>query len=160
MRNPDCTREQELLDRLALGQQPHGELASHVAACAQCGELLAVASAIVDDASAAMRHAPIPSSGGVWWRIERRAREEATRTATRTVSFVQIATVVAAAAIAIVLLGGLPTIATWIGTLDLSLPSLASQSGDSTFWSLPLLLGLATLLTLAPVAIYFAVTEE
>jgi hypothetical protein len=156
-----CPREPELLDLLALGRRPHGELASHVDACTPCAELLAVAGAIFEDASSAMRRAPIPSSGGVWWRIERRAREEAALTATRTVSLVQIATVVATVAIAIVLVGGLPTIANWIGSLDLSLPSIASLTrADNAFWSLPLLLGLATLLTIAPVAIYFAVTEE
>ncbi|MEO8380238.1 MAG: hypothetical protein ABI779_11295 [Acidobacteriota bacterium] len=151
-----CSREQELLDRLGLGQQPQDELALHVASCPSCGELLLVAGAIFEDATTAMRHAPIPSSGGVWWRIERRAREEANRTATRTVSAVQIGTVFVAAAIAVILLGGLPTLAGWIATLDLSLPT----NEASKFWSLPLLLGLATLLTLAPVAIYFAVTEE
>lgn len=156
MADLSCPRETELLDALAHGQQPDEDLAAHLTSCAACTELHAVAGAIFDDASMAMREAPIPSSGGVWWRIERRVREEAALTATRTVSVVQIATVVAAAALAILLLGGLPAIAMWIGNLDLPLPA---KSG-STFWTLPLIFGIATFLLLAPVAIYFAVTEE
>ena len=156
MADLQCTREQELLEVLSLGQQPHGELSAHVDACASCAEVLTVAGAIFEDASAAMHHAPIPSSGGVWWRMERRAREEAARSATRTISVVQVATVLAAAAIAIVLLGGLPTLAGWIGSLEITLPT----KSESTFWNLPLLLSIATFLLLAPVAIYFAVTEE
>jgi hypothetical protein len=144
-----CPREQEVLD--AIDTHLGDALSAHVASCDPCTDLVNVAHAILDDVNIMANAAPIPSSGGVWWRIERRAREEAERKALHTVSVVQVSTVGVVAMLAIVLLGGLATIRGWI--TDLAIPmQLAS-------WSAPVLLGLATLVILTPVAIYFAVSE-
>jgi hypothetical protein len=61
---------------------------------------------------------------------------------------VQVTTVAIVALLAVVLLGGMTTIRGWIADLAVAVPLTT-----------PLMLGLAALVILTPVAIYFAVTE-
>src|SRR5207237_7087672 len=86
------------------------ELRAHVDACASCRELALVAGNVLTDANAAMREASIPSSGAMWWRIQRRTHAEAARSASRLITFVQIGSIAAVAIVAIALLGGLPAL--------------------------------------------------
>lgn len=149
-RAPECVRETQVLN--ALDAHFDDELLAHVSSCVTCTDLVAVAHAILDDASAIALDAPIPSSGGVWWRIERRSREEAALKAARTVNAVQVGTVAIAALLAVILLGGMPAIRGWGADLAVAIPLVE--------WAPPMLLGVATLLILTPVAIYYALTEE
>jgi hypothetical protein len=67
-----CTREQEALDLVRAGRWPEGcddELRAHVATCVHCSESVPIASLLTADYHAAVRTAPVPTSGLVWWRV-------------------------------------------------------------------------------------------
>jgi hypothetical protein len=90
----DCPREGEVLDVIAAGGWPDdapAALREHAASCAVCADLAVAASALHDDAAAAVA-APIvlPSAGQVWWRAQLRARTEKARLAQRPVIAVHV----------------------------------------------------------------------
>ncbi len=149
----DCPREQEIVDLVRAGRWPDScddETRAHVAACAPCGESVHVASLLTNDYRAAVRTARVPTSGLVWWRVQRRAREEAARNAARVVTLVQGICVVIGVAVAL----GIASRAFSFAPKELLSVTTLSQ------WSLPLLLALMIWLTLAPVAVYFAVSRD
>ena len=132
-----CDREPEVLD--AASTRCGDELGEHIAECASCRDLFDAASAVIDDRRTLMRDARIPSSGLVWWRTQMRARQDAARTARRIINVVQAAAVLVALVAVFLIVGP-------------ALPAI--------HWSLPLILALASPLALAPVAVYFALTEH
>jgi predicted anti-sigma-YlaC factor YlaD len=115
------------------------ELRAHAAACPACADLVDVATALTEEHEETMHAAQLPPSGAVWWRAQLRARQDAARVARCAISFMQAAAVlVAVVAVLFILSPSLPAI----------------------HWTLPLILALASPLLLAPVAVYFAVTED
>ena len=154
MNSLDCTREAEILDAITAGRWAEGvdsELHAHASQCATCADLAAVASAIAEDAAVAMKRAPLPSSGLVWWRMQRRVLAESTQNAARTVSIVQVATLAITAFAVLAILGGLTLMKGW----DRWFHTILNPQ-----WNAPLLVALATCLLLAPFALYYAITEE
>jgi hypothetical protein len=155
---PDCTREIETFDAISSGAWPDAcddSLRAHVATCAICSDVAEVAGALIDDRDAALRQALVPPSGVVWWRMQMRARNEAAQSARRTVIAVQAAVFAAVLGIALAILGG----AWWT-----ELPHVDEIAASGLLvvaqWGVPLLLALAIWLTLAPVAVWLAVTED
>jgi len=66
------------------------QLRTHVAACAICSDVAAIAG-VVDDARQEMRAcAVIPDSGRVWWLAQLRARREAAEAAGRPITAAQV----------------------------------------------------------------------
>lgn len=130
-----CQREDELLD--ALGRRYIGaDLQQHLAGCASCRELHAVAGALLDDRVETMAAAPVPSSGTMWWRMQIRRRNDAVTAARRSLLVGQALTLVVAIALLIGLFGG---------SIAFGVRDLIAAIRVST----PLLLALATLV-LAP----------
>ena len=154
----DCPREQETLDLVRAGRWPDGcddETRAHITACAQCAESVQIASLLADDFRAAVRTARLPSSGLVWWRVQRRAREEAARNAARVVTLVQGICVVIGVAVALGIVGAQNLSRAFsFGSNDLWSAATFSQ------WSLPIMLALTVWLALAPVAVYLAVSRD
>jgi hypothetical protein len=144
----NCDRENDVLRAVGNGLIDE-DVRSHVAECASCADLLHVASAVVDDRRTLMGRARVPSSGLVWWRANLRARQQATRVAVRAATFVQVALVVLAIGIAVVLAGAKLD---YRAFLNASVASLSQ-------WAVPLI-AFGAWLILAPVAVYFAVTED
>ncbi|HJQ37432.1 MAG TPA: hypothetical protein VKB93_09855 [Thermoanaerobaculia bacterium] len=149
-----CTRESEIVDALMAGRWPDAcvtELREHAAACAICGDLVLVATAIAADAP----RAEVPTSGVVWWRIQRRERQEAARVASRTLTLVQASSFVAAIAFVLTIVGSLSfsdTLKTWflraIEIINIPAANIA------------VLCFLVVTITLGPVALYFAVSKD
>jgi hypothetical protein len=140
-----------LLEAIGAGRWPERcdeGLASHVARCDECSETAAVASALLDARHAAVRDALVPSSGLVWWRMQMRARREAAVRVERTLCFAHALVVAGASGVALAILG-----AAWLaGAFEL--PPLPFS------WTWIAGLAGAACLVLAPVAVWFAVTEE
>ena len=137
-----CQFETPILRAIEARQWPDrcdDELRAHAATCAECADLVAVATALTDDRQDAMSAAHVPPSGAVWWRTQMRARQDAARTARRIINVVQAAAVLIALVAVFLIVG--PT-----------LPAI--------HWSLPLIVALALPVALAPVAVYFALTER
>jgi predicted anti-sigma-YlaC factor YlaD len=140
------------------------DLAAHLGQCEDCREIAALAQALRDDRSAACTAARPPSAGAVWWRAQRRAREEAARRAARPIAFVHgIALGCGVAAVVAILglgFGGLRAfLPSWPA---FAWPALPSGSAVALLGTLPtgVLVVLAATLLLAPVAVYLAVAEK
>lgn len=121
-----CAHERDVLDLVAIGQWParaDEALRAHVAACGTCAEVAAVAAAVRDwaDEADAVVPAIVPDASVVWYRAQVRAREEATRRASRPVLVAQLVALVAVVMAAV-----------WIGpelSLSLSMPMMPDLSG-------------------------------
>jgi hypothetical protein len=151
----DCPREQETLSMLQTGRWPDGcddNLRAHAAVCDLCAGIIDVASLIAADYHSALHTARVPASGLIWWRMQRRARQEAARTASRIITIVQAIAVAAGVAVAIGIIAA--TNRAFAFPLPDESRVLLAQ------WGLPLLIALASWLALAPVALYFAVSND
>ena len=148
MAKQDCVREFEVLQCAATGA-PGEELRAHIAACGSCRDLYDAARAVIDDRAALMRDAQLPSSGLVWWRASMRVQRDTARNAVRTGSLIQIVLLVTAIAAGLTILG-----------VSVDFHAVAqSVAASAKAFAIPLL-ALAAWLILAPVAVYFAVTEK
>jgi hypothetical protein len=137
----NCPRETEILRAIEARHWPDrcdDELRAHAASCADCADLVEVATALTDDRDDVVHAAHVPPSGAVWWRAQMRTRQEAARTARRAISAMQAAAVLLALVAVLVI----------VGPIHFTIPPL------------PVILALALPLLLAPVAVYFAVTED
>jgi heme A synthase len=157
----ECPRESDVLDALASARWPHrvsGELADHVASCAICTDVLAVAAAMRTDQDAQWQHANIPSSGQVWWRAEMRARQEAIRKASRPITIAQGV----AALLALALTGMAGWFAwTWLRyqAPPFGFASVSAQALTSPL-ALASVVALCALVVIAPVALYLVLSDE
>ena len=151
----NCPQENETLLLVQAGRWPDGcdeAMRAHTAACPTCADIVRVGSLIAADYHASLRTSYVPASGVVWWRMQRRARQEAIRTASRVITVVQAIAVAAGVAVAIGILAATSR-AFSFGAGDLSKAVLAQ-------WSIPLIIALASWLALAPVAVYLAVSKD
>jgi hypothetical protein len=170
--NVECMHEQMIVDAIVGGRWPHAcdaALVKHAATCDICCDVVTVAVALHEDEAAA-RHDPhaarLPSVGLVWWRATIRARAEATRVAERPLTVAQGV----AGACAVGLACGLAGVA-WqsvqrfqrVGELIASLDASSLQLEASAVMlqrALPIVLGLGACLLIAPLAIYFVLSDD
>jgi hypothetical protein len=148
----ECLREFEIVEAVTAGRWPEAcdaDLRSHALSCAVCRDVAVVASALHEERDSAVTGAGVPSAGLVWWRAELRARREAVRAAERPMKLVHSLAAAAAAGVGMALLGGLLPSAGQLLTAVVSLPQFG------------LLLGaLATLVVVAPIALYFVFSAK
>jgi len=154
-----CPREADVLDALASARWPNRverELADHVASCAICTDVIAVASAMREDHDAAWREATIPSSGQMWWRAEMRARQDAVREASRPVAVAQ--------GVAVVLVLAVAGAAGWFAWPSVHEFFTTTAQNQTTAFASPMLVPLAVamgaLLVVAPLALYVVLSEK
>ena len=151
----NCPQEHETLLIVQAGRWPDGcddAIRTHVDACSTCRDIVRVASLIHNDYQTSVRVAHVPASGVVWWRMQRRSRQEAVRTASRVITIVQAIAVAAGVAVAIGILVATSR-AFDFAPAELSRTVLAQ-------WAVPMLIALASWLALAPVAVYLAVSKD
>ena len=148
MAKRDCEREFEVLECAAAGVLGD-DLRAHIAACDCCRDLYDAAHAVAGDRAALLRDAHPPSAGLVLWRANMRAQREAARAAVRAGSVIQVVLLVTAIVVALAILGI---------SIDVQSVTRSILASAHTF-AIPLL-ALAAWLILAPVAVYFAVTEK
>jgi len=160
-----CQREDETIRTVwSDGRAGDAGLAAHLAECASCAEIASLAALFREERAHAVSSAQVPSAGLVWWRAQRRAKEEAARKAARPITIVHgIALGSGAAAVAAILAVGVQTAggalsAPWHALSRLDLPALPSASILGTL-PLGLTISLAALLLLTPVAIYLALSD-
>jgi hypothetical protein len=141
-----CPRGDELLDALGRGYVGP-ELTAHAADCRSCGELRVVAGALLNERSAAVTDAPVPSAPSMWFHLQMRQQQEAQSRARRSLITGQAVTLVAALALVISLLGA---------DLAVELRTVIA----SIRLSAPLLLTAAILLVIAPIAGWVAIRQR
>jgi len=158
----NCEREIEVVAALLDGRWPEGceaSLREHVDACASCAEVAVVAGALRAEHLAAVQEAVPPPSGAVWWRAQRRAKQEALETASRAITTVQAASVSIAAVIALTIAGF--TRETWTGWIARISDGFYFGAYQLTPAASTLMLaGAASMLLLAPLAIWFAIARD
>jgi predicted anti-sigma-YlaC factor YlaD len=155
----NCEREFDVLDAVMSGRWPDGcdeELRIHAHQCAICVDLIEVAHAVRSEHLAEMQEANVPPSGVVWWKAQRRARQEAVTAAQRAVTAVQTGTIAAAIVIGLAVIGGLGAlIARFTDVLDFQWVRAFTPSTD-----VMILAGLMTLALLTPFAVWLMVHED
>ncbi|HLH31342.1 MAG TPA: hypothetical protein VKY31_09075 [Terriglobia bacterium] len=148
----ECPREFEVAEAVTSGRWPDAsglELRNHVSTCTVCKDIVLVATALYNERESAVQHASIPSAGLVWWRAELQARREAVRRAERPMTLAHSLAAASAAGVALALLGGLLPFAQELLTAFRNLPQLGLLIG-----------GLAMLLIVAPLAVYFVLSDK
>ncbi len=166
----DCVREQEVLSAILAGRWPQAcedELRTHAAGCATCGEVAEVASLMRDDYNAA-RDVRLPGAGQVWWRAAVRARLEAGQAAARPITWIYGLTGASAAGLAVVVMSlawpSLRDVVGWalaqVAALDAETAAIAALAGNTILRALPFAIAIAAVLVLAPVALYFALSDD
>lgn len=177
MTAPECPREQDVINAIVTGRWPDrcaASLCAHAAECDVCKELVEVTSVLRLDRDALHTEMSLPSAGQVWWRAAIRARLEASQRVARPFSWLFGVSVACAAglAIGVVQLLWSPVHVAWgswslsgwttwlsVGELPRVLPSLTNVTPLTTI-GMFVLLGLAACLLLAPLALYFALSDE
>ena len=169
MKPAECEFESEALAAAIQSRWPgrvDAALRAHVASCAICSDVVAVAGAIDEAREAMCAGAPVPDSGRVWWRAQLRARREAAEAAGRPITAAQAI----AFACAVGLLGAcFGAVSTWFhsalgwvassvagidaGAFLLSASALLAEHGA-------LALATAAVLLLLPAAVYLAVGRD
>ena len=145
-------------------------LRAHVAACAICSDVAAIAGAIDESRVEICAYAVIPDSGRVWWLAQRRARLEAAEAASRPMTVAQVV----ALACALGLLGAyFRAVSAWFqSALRSALRWIASSIAgfDAKAFLLAatalvaehgaLVLAMAVVLLLVPTAVYLALGKD
>lgn len=169
----ECSLEQDVVNAVLAGAWPHRcdeRLVSHAAACDVCREVAGVAVLLRDDLDASRIDVHVPAAGQVWWRAAVRARLESTHAATRPMTWmhaITAATLMGAGLAAVTALWPmLPAALNVIRSLSVELfpsPEVASAIAGGLAQSATIgVVGIvaAALLLLAPVALYFALSDD
>jgi hypothetical protein len=167
MSRSSCPREADVLRAAARGWRGDADvrLTEHVAACARCTEVRAAADLLRAQHVRDMQGAPVPSSAAMWYRLERRLRDEHARRLQR-IAFATQAIVLAATAggagavlqIASPWLPGVRGVAadTWHALTVL----LGGVAQLTTAWTLPIAIVAVAWLLLLPAALFLGLADE
>jgi hypothetical protein len=167
----ECPFEPAVLAAVAGGRlhASTDDVERHVQQCAMCSELAEVAVMLRDDHEKIVRSARVPAAGQVWWRAVVRARLEAAHAASRPITWLQggtgacvVGVVCAVIAFAwpsireTLRLATRLTIGVDPGTMEAATSFFRTMTG-----SLPLMLGIAVCIILAPiVALCLALSDR
>ena len=166
----ECPREQEVVNAVLAGAWPHrcyDSLVSHASTCDVCREIASVSVLLREDLESSRIDVHVPAAGQVWWRAAVRARLESTHAATRPMTWMHAITgaVVLGAFLAAVtaVWPKLPMVMTLIRSLSFEvIPShdVANAIAGGLAQSIAIGLIAAALLLIAPLALYFALSDD
>jgi hypothetical protein len=167
----ECLREQDVMDAVTSGRWPgriDSELRDHVAGCTICQDVADVFAALSSDRDKVSETLSVPPATVVWWRAQIRAREEASRAAAQPIALAQGVAVACLIGAACALLPLAWPSAVYAGesaltAIDWIAPRVAAVSNAFamvTGTGLPFLTFAAASLLLAPILLYYALTEE
>lgn len=143
-------------------------LKQHAADCEICRDVVAVAGLLSADQERSRYEVRVPAAGQVWWRSAVRARLEASQAAARPLTWFHGIAGACAVGLAYALIGmAWPSIrgmAAWLSTATLGVDSgigdVAALMSVALQKSLPLAFVVAACIVLAPVALYFVLSED
>jgi hypothetical protein len=161
----ECRREIDVIDAITSRRWPDrtdDELRGHVASCAICADVAAVASTLRDDQDVALAEtAHVPSADVVWFRAQARARADAARQAARPIAIMQALGLASATCVISLLIG---VVAYWVWQRAdwlLAWPTLEPLGFDSVGFAIRgVLLAVGLWLLLAPVAVYLVAADD
>jgi hypothetical protein len=166
----DCIHEADVVAAVLSRRwdRANDELKQHAADCDVCRDVVAVASVLAADQEQARYEVRVPAAGQVWWRAAVRARLEAAHAVERPLTWLHGIAGACAVGVACAVIGmAWPTlreIASWF-TLetfraDSRVADVAAFVTDAMQRSLPLAFVVAACIVLAPVALYFALSDD
>ncbi len=169
MKPVECEFESEVLAAVVQSRWPErveADLRAHVAACAICADVAAIAGAVEEVRDEMRANAVVPDSGRVWWLAQVRARREAAETAGRPITAAQVIALACAVGLLGACFGGTSTwfqsalgrISSSVAGFEMKalLPSAtALLAGHSV-----LALAMAAVLLLVPAAVYLAMSRD
>jgi hypothetical protein len=174
MTAPECAREQDVINAIVTGRWDHVDpaLHAHASECHVCGELVEVTSLMRVDREQLHVEGSVPSAGQIWWRAAIRARLEASQQVARPLSWLFGVSVACAAGLAFAVVEllwspaqrALASTTYWtawfgVGELTRLIPTMAGLT-PLTATAVFVLLGAAACLVLAPLALYFALSDD
>ena len=144
------------------------ELKQHAIDCEICCEVVAVARLLSADQERARHEVRVPAAGQVWWRAAVRARLEAAHDAARPLTWLHGIAAASAAGLAVAVIGiawpSLQEIVSWLTSraiaADSGVADVAALVTTAMQRSLPLAFVVAACIVLAPVALYFVLTDD
>jgi hypothetical protein len=169
--NTECLREQDVMDAVASGRWPDRsdpELRRHVDGCAICQDVATIFPAISAERDETWEAVSVPAASVVWWRAQIRAREEASRAAQRPIAVTQgVAMVCLLAAVLVLIPLAWPALTYTAGAVSAGIEWITPRASAVsnafalvTGTALPVLPFAAASLLLAPILLYYALTEE
>jgi hypothetical protein len=142
-------------------------LKRHAAGCEVCRDLVAVAALLSSDQERSRYEVRVPAAGQIWWRSAVRARLEAAQTAARPMTWLHGIAGACALGLAWALVGmawpSVRELASWLTAQtigDSGIANVASLVTAALQKSLPLAFVVAACIVLAPVALYFALSDD
>lgn len=169
MSSIECIHEQRIVNAVLSGSWPDADedLAAHAAQCGVCSEVVEVAVVLRADHEQSRDDAHVPVAGQVWWRAAVRARLESAQAATRPMTWLHGMTAAITIGVMLALAGmAWPSLvggAEWARDTVTPLVTNAEVSGvvggvlrQSVF----IAVGAAACLLLAPILLYFVLSNE
>jgi len=158
MKRIECEFEPEVLAAALQARMPE-PLRTHVAGCAICSDVAAVAAAIDDARERTRGDAVVPDSGRVWWLAQVRARREATKTAGRPITAIQVIALACAIGLLGACFGATSTwFQAWLARVEASLAGFSAGAFLAEHGLI--VLATALVLLLVPGAVYLALGRE
>jgi hypothetical protein len=163
MKPVECPRDDELL-RAVLTHRVDDEMRGHAETCEVCGDILTIASALRAERDDTIRDVHVPAAGQVWWRSALRAHAEAGQAARRPIVWLQgiVAACIAGMSAAVVGFAwpSLRDAAIYIAAFGSWLGPDVTPVVDAVRSAMPLVIAVIACLVLAPLAVYFALSDE
>jgi hypothetical protein len=166
----DCPHEPSIVSAVLSGAWPHRcdeALVGHATSCDTCREIASVAVLLRDDVEHSRSEVHVPAAGQVWWRAAVRARLESTHAATRPMSWLHgitaamvLGVLLAAVTAAWPRLPGIITAARAMATNYAPSAEATAAIAGSLRMSVVLGVVAAAFMIIAPLAIYFALSDD
>lgn len=166
----ECPHEQQVVNAVLSGAWPHrcdDSLVAHAAVCETCREVACVSVLLREDIDHARIDVHVPAAGQVWWRAAVRARLESTQAAARPMTWMHAITgaIVFGVFLAVItaVWPQLPKFLAVVRSVNLDvLPSADVTNAITSGLTMSLIVGLAAaaLLVLAPLALYFVLSDD
>ena len=170
MADHSCLHEHDVVASV-LGHRwdrANDELKQHAADCEVCRDVVAVARLLSADQEHSRYEVHVPAAGQVWWRAAVRARLEAAHAVDRPLTWLHGIAGACAVGVAFAAIGmawpSLREMASWFTFeafgADSRMADVAAFVTAALQRSLPLAFVVAACLVLAPVALYFVLTDD
>ena len=170
MTDHTCAREHDVVAAVLSRRwrMAHDDLKRHADVCESCREVVAGASLLSAERDRARSEVRVPAAGQIWWRAAVRARLEAAHAAARPLTWLHGIAGACALGLAVAVAGmAWPTIrdiGAWLAQqvpgVDSGFGEVAVLMGAAIQKSLPLAFIVAAFIVLAPVALYFALSDD
>lgn len=167
---PSCPHEPQIVNAVLSGAWPHrsdDSLVSHAAVCETCREVAGVAVLLREDIDHSRIEVHLPAAGQIWWRAAVRARLESTQAAARPMTWMHAITAAIVLGVSLAAVSALwPLMPGAVNAVrEIAADFFPSRDvADAIAGGLArsLMLGLigAALLVLAPLALYFALSDD